>query len=64
MAVACDMTDNEVAATLNVSSRMVRKYVAQAMLCCMKLEARLTAGLAAAPPVPVSPTAAAVPSTP
>lgn len=64
MAVACDMTDNEVAATLNVSSRMVRKYVAQAMLCCMKLEARLTAGLANAPPVPVSPTAAAVPPTP
>ncbi|KAG1367228.1 hypothetical protein G6F59_018803 [Rhizopus arrhizus] len=44
MAVACEMTDNEVAAPLHVSSRMVRKYVAQAMLCCMKLEARLAAG--------------------
>lgn len=45
MAVACEMTDREVADVLNVSSRMVRKYVAQAMLCCMKLEARLAAGL-------------------
>ncbi|WMD19984.1 sigma-70 family RNA polymerase sigma factor [Achromobacter seleniivolatilans] len=45
MAVACEMTDQEVADVLNVSSRMVRKYVAQAMLCCMKLEARLAAGL-------------------
>lgn len=44
MAVACEMTDDEVAAVLKVSSRMVRKYVAQAMLCCMKLEARLAAG--------------------
>lgn len=40
MAVACDMTDQEVADALGVSSRMVRKYVAQAMLCCMRLEAR------------------------
>lgn len=45
MAVACEMTDQEVADTLNVSARMVRKYVARAMLCCMKLEARLAAGL-------------------
>ncbi|WP_326494493.1 sigma-70 family RNA polymerase sigma factor [Achromobacter spanius] len=45
MAVACEMTDQEVADTLKVSARMVRKYVARAMLCCMKLEARLAAGL-------------------
>jgi len=32
-----------------VSSRMVRKYVAQAMLSCMKLEARLAAGMAGEP---------------
>lgn len=55
MAVACEMTDNEVAATLNVSSRMVRKYVAQAMLCCMKLEARLAAGQPETPPIPTAP---------
>ncbi|MOA67843.1 hypothetical protein D3C78_1951850 [compost metagenome] len=51
MAVACEMTDKEVADVLKVSSRMVRKYVAQAMLCCMKLEARLAAGL---PEMPAS----------
>ena len=44
LAVACQMTDNEVGAVLNVSGRMVRKYVAQAMLCCMRLEARQVAG--------------------
>lgn len=49
MAVACEMTDKEVADVLKVSSRMVRKYVAQAMLCCMKLEARMAAGLPEAP---------------
>jgi RNA polymerase sigma-70 factor (ECF subfamily) len=49
MAVACEMTDQEVADVLGVSSRMVRKYVAQAMLCCMKLEARLAAGVCAEP---------------
>ena len=49
MAVACEMTDQEVADALGVSSRMVRKYVAQAMLCCMKLEARLAAGMAGEP---------------
>ncbi|MCD0504174.1 sigma-70 family RNA polymerase sigma factor [Bordetella petrii] len=43
MAVACEMTDNEVAQALGVSSRMVRKYVAKAMLCCMTLEARAIA---------------------
>ena len=40
MAVACDMTDREVAEELGVSTRMVRKYVAQAMLHCLTLEAR------------------------
>jgi len=40
MAVACDMTDKEVAAELGVSTRMVRKYVAQAMFHCLLLEAR------------------------
>lgn len=34
------MTDDEVAARLGVSSRMVRKYVAQAMLGCLQLRAR------------------------
>ena len=43
MAVACDMTDREVAERLGVSARMVRKYVAQAMLHCLLLEARGTA---------------------
>ena len=41
MAVVCEATDAEVAAALGVSTRMVRKYVAQAMLRCMLLEARL-----------------------
>ena len=40
MAVACEMTDREVALELGVSDRMVRKYVAQAMLRCMQLQAR------------------------
>ncbi|WP_025517453.1 sigma-70 family RNA polymerase sigma factor [Bordetella trematum] len=35
MAVGCDMSDKEVAAELSVSTRMVRKYVAQAMLHCL-----------------------------
>lgn len=46
MAEACRMTDREVAKELGVSTRMVRKYVAQAMLRCMQLQARDTmAGL-------------------
>ena len=46
MAAACQMTDKEVAEELGVSTRMVRKYVAQAMLRCMQLQARQTmAGL-------------------
>ncbi len=40
MAAACQMTDKEVAEELGVSARMVRKYVAQAMLRCMQLQAR------------------------
>ncbi len=40
MAMAQGMTDKEVAAALGVSDRMVRKYVAQAMLHCIALEAR------------------------
>ncbi|THF60143.1 sigma-70 family RNA polymerase sigma factor [Pseudothauera rhizosphaerae] len=38
LAVGCEMTDKEVAAELGVSARMVRKYVAQAMLRCMEME--------------------------
>lgn len=43
LAEACQMTDDEVAVRLGVSSRMVRKYVAQAMLGCLRLRARETA---------------------
>lgn len=42
LAVVCEMTDDEVAAELGVSDRMVRKYVAQAMLGCLSLRARDT----------------------
>ena len=46
LAVVCEMTDAEVAGELGVSDRMVRKYVAQAMLGCLSLRARDTmAGL-------------------
>ena len=38
MAVGCEMTDKEVAAELGVSTRMVRKYVAQVMLHCLQLD--------------------------
>jgi len=40
LAMACEMTDREVAAELGVSDRMVRKYVAQALVACVALEAR------------------------
>lgn len=43
LAVVCQMTDDEVGAELGVSGRMVRKYVAQAMLGCLSLRARGTA---------------------
>ncbi|MBU4609411.1 sigma-70 family RNA polymerase sigma factor [Achromobacter sp. GG226] len=39
LSMACEMTDREVAEALGVSTRMVRKYVAQAMLHCLRLEA-------------------------
>lgn len=42
LAVVCEMTDDEVAEELGVSGRMVRKYVAQAMLGCLSLRARET----------------------
>ncbi|WP_218673561.1 sigma-70 family RNA polymerase sigma factor [Pseudomonas sp. ABC1] len=42
LAEACQMTDREVAQALGVSDRMVRKYIAQAMLACMRLHARQT----------------------
>ncbi|OZI31849.1 RNA polymerase subunit sigma [Bordetella genomosp. 10] len=40
LAVACGMTHQEVARELDVSSRMVGHYLTQAMLHCMRLEAR------------------------
>lgn len=40
---ACQMSQKEVANELGVSTRMVRKYLAQAMLKCMQLQARQTA---------------------
>ncbi|VFR44944.1 RNA polymerase sigma-70 factor, ECF subfamily [plant metagenome] len=43
LAVAGDMTHREVAATLGVSTRTVTTYVAQAMLHCLRLEAKTTA---------------------
>jgi RNA polymerase sigma factor (sigma-70 family) len=42
LAVICDMTDDEVGLALGVSGRMVRKYVAQAMLACLTLRAQQT----------------------
>jgi RNA polymerase sigma factor (sigma-70 family) len=42
LAVICDMSDDEVGTELGVSGRMVRKYVAQAMLGCLSLCARDT----------------------
>lgn len=42
LAAACQMTDREVAEELGVSPRMVRKYVARAMLGCLQLQARQT----------------------
>lgn len=42
LTAACHMTDAEIAADLGVSDRTVRRYVAQAMLACLKLRARQT----------------------
>lgn len=41
MGMVLGMTDKEVAAQLAVSDRMVREYMAQAMLHCMQLEMQL-----------------------
>jgi RNA polymerase sigma factor (sigma-70 family) len=43
LAEACQMSQQEVADELGVSTRMVRKYLAQAMLHCLQLQARDTA---------------------
>lgn len=43
LAMVHGMTDKEVAAQLNVSDRMVRKYMAKALLHCMLLEASMDA---------------------
>jgi RNA polymerase sigma-70 factor (ECF subfamily) len=43
MGIVLQMTDKEIAAELGVSDRMVRKYMTQAMLQCMQLEARWAA---------------------
>ncbi len=43
MSSVCDMTAQEVANELGVSTRMVRKYVAQVMLRCMQAQACQTA---------------------
>ena len=40
MAVVCGMTDKEAAEELQVSTRMVRKYVARGMLHCLQSEIR------------------------
>jgi RNA polymerase sigma-70 factor (ECF subfamily) len=43
MSTVCEMTAREVAAELGVSTRMVRKYVAQVMLRCVQAQACQTA---------------------
>lgn len=51
LAVVCEMTDDEVGAELGVSGRMVRKYIAQAMLGCLSLRAAETAAALRQEPV-------------
>ena len=54
MAVACEMSDKEVALELGLSTRMVRKYVTQAMLHCLMLEARSVVSGSPAPARPAA----------
>lgn len=42
MAMADGMSNREIAEALGVSTRMVHRYLSQAMLCCLQLEARHT----------------------
>ncbi|WDZ97241.1 sigma-70 family RNA polymerase sigma factor [Herbaspirillum sp. WKF16] len=42
LSAVCDMTAQEVADEIGVSTRMVRKYVSQAMLCCLRSHAAQT----------------------
>lgn len=50
MAMVYGMQDREIAAELGVSDRMVRKYVAQALMHCMMLDAAGMADVNARPP--------------
>ncbi|WP_255592513.1 sigma-70 family RNA polymerase sigma factor [Bordetella sp. BOR01] len=52
MSAVCGMTAAEVGSELGVSSRMVRKYVAQAMLRCMQAHAAHTAAALRQAPMP------------
>lgn len=61
LAMGCNMSDKEVAAELGVSDRMVRKYVAQAMLLCMQMEARLATPQTTSQAEPTAPLAAPAP---
>jgi len=52
LSAVCGMTAEEVGGELGVSSRMVRKYVAQAMLRCMQARAAQTAAALRSAPLP------------